>query len=213
MTSYDPDETFDGSNWESLNRLSTQSFLTRLLDSDVDSDPDQCAWLSRRFRGPALDWVAQQLARQTPQVLFGSYDSYLNQVRQNFGVSDDGLRARRRGQLEDLKWNSVNLPVFFAEFDRLTSQLGITDDASKIATCRHKLPERVAKLLAEQALDFANYDTMRERLLTMWSLDPHRNTAVASTGAPRKRPRCGKCGIKGHQAAACRAAPKAPAKN
>lgn len=204
VSQYELDDCFDGSNWESLNRLSTQSFLARLIESDVDSDQDQCAWLARQFRGPALDYVAQQMARQTPAVFFANFDNFLLQVTRHFGISDDGLRARRRGQLEDLKWNSADLPVFFAEFDRLSSQLSITSDSARIAMVRSKLPERVQKLLAEQALDFSNYDTMRERLLTMWALDPHRNTSVRTEGAPRKRPRCGRGGKKGHAASDCR---------
>lgn len=198
---------FDGSDWEVLTRLSTQSFLTRLTDTEIDSDQDQCAWLCSHFRGAALDWVGQQLARRQPGVLFANYDAFLEDVRGHFGITDEGLRARRRGQLEELRWNSADLPVFFAEYDRLTSTLGISDDQSRISLLRTKLPEKVQKLLSEQALDFANYDTMRMRLLTMWSLDPHRNTAV-TPNAPRKRPKCGRCGKKGHAAANCKGTSK-----
>lgn len=199
---------FDGSNWETLTRLSTQSFLVRLTDGEIDSDIDQCAWLAQRFRGPALDWVGQRLANTPPATLFAGYDAFLEEVRNNFGISDGGLNARRRGQLEDLKWDHNDLPVFFAEFDRLTQSLSIAGDDAKISLLRHKLPNSVQKLLAEQALDFHDYATMRERLLTMWALDPHRNTAVTSgsSSAPRKRPRCGRCSKRGHTAADCRAA-------
>lgn len=191
---------FDGSNWENFARLATQATLARIVESDVTDDRDQSAWFAQRCRGPALDWVGNRLAANHD--LFDNYDNFLDEFRNAFGLSDDGLRARRRGDLDALKWQS-NLPVFFAEFDRLCSLLSINGDATRIAMVRTKLPIKVQSLLAEQALDFANYDTMRERLLTMWALDPGRKTAVTSSSQPKK-PRCGRCGKKGHSAADCR---------
>lgn len=203
-----PALSFDGSNWEDLNRLVMQSTLARLLESEVNSDAEQCAWLSRHFVGPPLDWVASQYAHDNTLFSGRTFQQYVSLVRQHFGISDDGLRARRRGQLEGLAWNASDLPTFFAEFDRLTAANLVTGDESKITLLRSKLPVHVQKLLAEQALDFANYDTMRERLLTMWSLDPNRNTAVRHSGAhsSRSRPKCGRCGKKGHKASECHAA-------
>lgn len=195
--------TFDGSNWEDLSRLVTQAKLARLTDADVDSVEAQGAWLGQRLRGPALDWFGEQYAAR-PGTFLSSFDDWTEQLRQQFGVSDDGLRARRRGQLEGLHWQP-ELPVFFAEFDRLTSLLGMTGNPARIALLRGKLPQHVQKLLAEQALDFHDYSTMRERLLTMWALDPTKNTAVHAS-ANRKRPKCGRCGKKGHAASDCRSA-------
>lgn len=194
--------TFDGSNWENFARLATQATLARIVETDVDTDRDQCAWFAQRCRGPALDWVGNRFAAN--HALFNNYDAFLTEFRNAFGLSDDGLRAHRRGQLEALKWQS-DLPVFFAEFDRLCSLLDINGNPVRIAMLRGKLPTKVQTLLSEQALDFADYATMRERLLTMWALDPNRNTAVASSSKPKK-PRCGRCGKKGHSAADCRGA-------
>jgi hypothetical protein len=177
---------FDGSNWESLSRLVTQAKL---------------ALLAARFDGPALDWFGQRY-QNTPAIL-DNFDTFIEEVRLAFGVNDEGLRAHRRGQLEALKWQS-DLPVFFAEFDRLTTQLGITGNTARIAMVRTKLPTPVQKLLAEQALDFHDYDTMRLRLLTMWALDPNRQTAVTPAPTKTKKPRCGRCGKKGHTAPDCR---------
>lgn len=196
--------TFDGSNWEDLTRLVTLSQLQFLQDEDYDDQPRrQCAYLASHFRGPALDWVGSVTAT-TPATL-NNFEGFVEAARNQFGISDQGLGAQRRGQLEGLKWQA-DLPVFFAEFDRLTHLLGLTGDAVRIALVRSKLPVSVQKLMAEQALDFANYDTMRERLLTMWNLDPGRRSAdpVVPVTSTKKRPRCGKCGKKGHKAVDCR---------
>jgi hypothetical protein len=200
-SSKDSDITFDGSNWEALPRLVTQAKLALLLDSQVADSKDQSAWLAARFRGAALDWLGQRLSHEP--ALLDSFDLFVIQVQQGFGVTDDGLQAHRRGQLEALKW-CADLPVFFADFDRLTTQLNISGNSTRIALVRNKLPTSVQKLLAEQALDFANYETMRERLLTMWALDPNRQTAVTPAPSKKGKPRCGRCGKKGHTAPDCR---------
>lgn len=205
--------TFDGSNWQDLTRLVTLCQLKFLqtaaatADDEVDpyvTDQSRCAYLSTSLTGPALDWVGQVYAANNH--IFTDYEGFVESLRNAFGVSDAGLGAQRRGQLEGLKWNT-DLPVFFSEFDRLTQLLSLTGDATRIALLRNKLPTHVQKLLAEQALDFANYDTMRERLLTMWALDPGRAIAQpggGSNSSTKKRPRCGRCGKKGHTASDCR---------
>jgi hypothetical protein len=196
--------TFDGSNWEDLTRLVTLSRLAFLQDSDyTDNHPAQCGHLARHFRGPALDWVGS--ASEANANIFTDFEGFVSGVRNAFGVSDEGLSAQRRGQLEALKWQS-DLPIFFAEFDRLTHLLMLTGDAVKIALVRSKLPVHVQKLLAEQALNFANYETMRERLLTMWNLDPSRRIAEPgpTAGSSSRKPRCGRCGKRGHTAPDCR---------
>jgi len=204
----DVDVAFDGSNWEDLTRLVTLANLYILQNADDydDNEPAKCALLASKFRGPALDWVGNTYAANTR--LMTSFDGFVTAVRNAFGVSEDGLRAQRRGQLEGLLWQA-DLPVFFAEFDRLTHQLGVDQNATRIALLRAKLPTHVQKLLSEQALDFHDYDTMRERLLTMWSLDPSRRISQGHgppiiSKTPNKRPRCGRCGKRGHVAADCR---------
>lgn len=192
---------FDGSNWESLPRIVTQAKLALLLDSQVAGSKDQSAWVAARFRGPALDWLGQRLS--VSPTLLNNFEAFVTEVQQAFGVTDDGLKAHRRGQLEALRWQT-DLPVFFAEFDRLTTQLDVNGNATRIALVRSKLPNSVQKLLSEQALDFSDYGTMRERLLTMWALDPNRQTVVHLTPKQKGKPRCGRCGKKGHTAPDCR---------
>lgn len=200
--------TFDGSNWQDLTRLVTAARLKFLQTGNTEDDPydrddSKCAYLASRFTGPALDWVGQ--VYESNPATFDDYSQFVVAVRNAFGISDEGLGAQRRGQLETLKWQA-DLPVFFAEFDRLTQLLGLTGDATRIALVRGKLPLNVQKLLAEQALDFASYETMRERLLVMWSLDPGRSiTQGSGSQSTKKRPRCGRCGKKGHTASDCRA--------
>lgn len=211
-SSSETDLYFDGSNWQDLQRLVTSSRMKFLQTSNLDSDPYEndeakCAYLISHFRGPALDWAGQQY--DADPAVVDQWGAFIETVRNTFGVTDQGLSAQWRSQLEGLKWQS-DLPVFFAEFDRLTTLLALNGNETRIALVRNKLPVHVQKLLAEQALNFADYATMRERLLTMWALDPNRYTAVtvggsSSTQPKTKRPRCGRCGKRGHTASDCRA--------
>jgi hypothetical protein len=202
MTESDLQLTFDGSNWEDLDRLVTQATIASILDEDLVAPRARSAWLGKHFAGPALDWLGTAVVPDGS--VLNNFDDFVWLVRNTFGVTAQGLHAHRRSQLEGLKWMS-DLPVFFAEFDRLTIALGIGGNDARIALLRGKLPTQVQKLLAEQALDFADYGTMRERLLTMWALDPNKHTAVGSSTKPKKT-KCGRCGKKGHAAPDCRSA-------
>lgn len=189
---------FDGSNWEDLDRMIGLAKFQFLQDSEYDDDaPKRCAYLAGRFQGPALDW-AVQLQSSNPAI-FENFDGFIVAVKEAFGIEQNNIGALRRKALDELRW-SDSTPVFFAEFDRLTFSLGITGHQTKIAMVQAKLPVSLKAELARQALDFANYDTMRERLNTMWALDPHR-----SSGSAAKKPRCGSCGKRGHLAADCKA--------
>lgn len=186
----------------------TVSRMEFLQSASLDDDPyatheARCARLVADFRGPALDWAGMEYDANNQ--VFNNFDNFVTSVRNAFGISDEGLGAQRRSELEGLRWDGDNLPVFFAEFDRICRQLHLAGDDTKIALLRSKLPLNVQKLLSEQALNFANYDTMRERLLTMWNLDPGRQTSVTGSATRKKKPRCGRCGKKGHTASDCRA--------
>jgi hypothetical protein len=191
---------FTGSNWEDLDRLIALAKFHFLIDDDFDdNEPRRCAHLSKSFGGPALDWSSSTYAAQP--AIFEDFDGYILALKQAFGVEANGIQALRRNQLDALRWG-VNVPVFFAEYDRLTFQLGITDHGTRIVMLNSKLPLALRTELARQALDFANYETMRERLITMWALNPH-GAGPAQEG-PQKVRRCGACGKKGHDAANCR---------
>lgn len=196
---------FNGSNWEDLDRIIALSRFQFFQSSEYDDDDlRKCAYLATQFEGPALDWAVN--THSTSAATFQDFDGFVVACKQAFGVEDTGITALRRQALDDLKW-SRDVPVFFSEFDRLTLQLNITDHGTKIVMVRAKLPTTILKLLAEQALDFANYETMRERLITMWALDPTPGGRGPSSAAPKK-PRCGSCGKKGHTASNCRGGSK-----
>lgn len=190
---------FNGSNWQELNRLVAQARFHFLQDDDFDDNaPRQCAYLAARFEGPALDWVASRT--NTNIALFSHYDTFITEIRQAFGIADNNITALLRRELDQLTWQP-EVPIFFAEFDRITLALEITSHETRIAMVESKLPPHLKVLLAQQALSFANYDTMRERFNCMWALDPTRGKNVTGKKA---RPRCGQCGKKGHAATDCK---------
>jgi len=191
---------FNGSNWEDLDRLIALSRFHFLQDDDNDdNEPRKCAYLASFFEGPALDWAASQYADQP--ALFESWDGFIVAVKQVFGVEANNVTALRRKALDELRW-STDVPVFFANFDRLTHQLNIDAHGTKIAMLQAKLPVSLKEELARQALSFENYETMRERLNTMWAMNPHKHVDAI----PTRRPRCGNCGKRGHTASDCRKA-------
>lgn len=202
-TQDDGELKFNGSNWQALNRVVALARFQFAQDDDYDDSPRrQCAYVASRFDGAALDWAATTSAT-TPAVM-NDFDGFIEAARQAFGIADNNITALLRRDLDQLRWTD-DVPVFFAEFDRLTLGLGITSHETRCAMVEQKLPQNMKQRLAEQALSFANYDTMRERFNCMWALDPTRGQATGTT----KRPRCGNCGKKGHQASECRGSSKA----
>lgn len=197
---------FHGNNWEDLDRIVALAKFEFLQNDDYDdNDVRKCAYLSQRLAGPALDWVTNTYTSSAAS--FEEFDGFIVALKQAFGVEANSIQAIRRRGLDDLRWG-VNVPVFFAEFDRLTFQLNITDHGTKIMMVQTKLPVSVKTLLAQQALDFANYETMRERLITMWALAPTNTSGVGGPSSVTKKPRCGSCGKKGHSAPDCRGGSK-----
>jgi len=193
--------SFSGSNWEDLDRLVALCTFRFSRDEAFNNNPrGRCGLLCSHFTGPALDWAVNIMNNE--QATMDNWTGFITACKQAFGVEANGIQALRRNLLDKLHYGR-DVPVFFAEFDRLTLQLGITDHGTKIVMVRGKLPPHVLKLLAEQALDFHNYETMRERLITMWALDPGHTPGENSFRAP-ERPRCGNCGKKGHKAPDCR---------
>jgi hypothetical protein len=190
---------FRGSNWEDLDRLVGLARFRFLQDDDYDdNEPRRCGYVAESYAGPALDWVTSTFASEPN--LFDNFDQFINRTKETFGVESLNIQALRRQQLDALKWGK-DVPVFFSEFDRLTRQLNLTSDQTRIVMVRQKLPLSIMEEFARQSLDFTNYDTMRERLNTMWALDPHRDQR--KEGEITKKPRCGSCGKKGHVAANC----------
>ncbi len=193
------DYHFNGSNWQELNRLVAQARFHFAQDDDYDdNEPRKCAYLAQRYEGAALDWVASTSGGD-PNTL-GTFTEFVEATRRAFGIADNNITALLRRDLDQLVWHA-DVPVFFSEFDRLTLALGITSNETRCAMIEQKLPLHLKIRLAEQALSFANYDTMRERFNCMWAMDPSRGHRP-----PGKKPRCGSCGKKGHTAPDCRSA-------
>jgi hypothetical protein len=201
FTPEDDDPKFNGSNWQVLNRVVALSRFAFAQDDDYDDNEGRrIAHLAQRYEGPALDWVASH-GGGDPGAM-GTFDEFVIATREAFGVADNNITALIRRELDQLTWQT-EVPVFFAEFDRLTSALLITSHETRCALVEQKLNATMKARFAEQGLTFSNYETMRERCNLMWALDPTRNKA-ATQG--RKKPRCGSCGKKGHIASDCRKA-------
>lgn len=167
---------FDGTNWQELNRQVALAKFQFMQDSDYDDDnPRRCAYLASCYEGPALDWVTS--AHTNNPAIFNSFEGFITATRQAFGIADNNITALLRRELDQLQWN-VDVPVFFAEFDRITLALGITSHETRVAMVEAKLPQSMKILLATQALSFSNYDTMRERFNCMWAMDPTRGKTV-----------------------------------
>lgn len=198
-TSSVPSLTFSGHDWENLNRLVALAKFEFLRNDDyirtdgTANESARCAYLAQSFTGPALDWVAS--IHSTNPAAFTSFDGFVLAVRQGFGVAEDNIRSLCLTKLDDLRWAS-DVPVFFAELDRLFLALAITGHDTRIAHVTSKLPPDVKRSLADQGRTFNNYDTMREFLNTRWALMPK------SHHGPKSK--CGNCGKKGHDASACR---------
>jgi hypothetical protein len=198
---------FHGANWEDLDRITALARFKFMQSEDYDEASARCAYLASFFEGPALDWAAT-IYGSAPQT-FQDFDGFIIAVKQAFGVEANNITALRRKALDELRWSS-DVPVFFADFDRITFQLGIVDHATKIAMVSAKLPLHLKELLATQALSFENYETMRERFNTMWALNPHKAIDSVPTRSTTKpaRIKCSACGKKGHRAEVCRSKTK-----
>ena len=157
----------------------------------------QSGYLITRFRGAALDW-AVAVSQSNPRTLI-NFRGFVTACKEHFGISDETVQIMRRGELDSLRWGH-DVAVFFAEFDRLTFGLGINSDEAKITMVSSKLPAHVNKLLAEQALVFNSYSTMRQRIITMWALGAFGKSTDAAT--------CSMCGKRGHNASNCRSLTK-----
>jgi hypothetical protein len=201
-SSSENDITFHGNDWQVLNRVVALARFKFAQDSDYDVGTDldytkQNTYLASRFEGPALDWAAHTYGANR-DLFRGPFDQFVVTVRETFGIHEGNITALLRTELDVLQWNT-NVPVFFAEFDRLSATLGITSHSERIILLQGKLPANIKQRFMEQALSFASYDTMRDRCFAMWALDPTRGKSIA-----KAKSRCGSCGKKGHAASECR---------
>ncbi|KAH8747284.1 hypothetical protein F5883DRAFT_244653 [Diaporthe sp. PMI_573] len=140
-------------------KTSKGSWASQLLSSSktpttTTSRSNVAPILRPRSRGPPSTGPSQP--RQLTKTPFDDFDRFVVAVKQAFGVEATGITALRRRALEELKWGR-DVPVFFAEFDRLTLQLAQTSHETRILLVREKLPLSLKSELARQALEFHNY--------------------------------------------------------
>jgi hypothetical protein len=202
---------FNGSNWEDLNRHIALAKLQFLWDSDysmdapggtnrVPNEEARCAFLASKFDGPALDWVQAQTAQNFS--IFRTWYGFITLVRNAFGVDDDNIKVLCQGKLDNLRFGQ-DVPIFFSEIERYFTAIGITGDDTKITIVMQKLPQTVKHMLADQGLQFHNYDTMKKRLLTRWAMQASLHTTT-SRNPSHGKVKCENCGKKGHTASVCR---------
>jgi hypothetical protein len=202
----EPPVTFDGSNWADLLQLTDLVELRSKFDDDLDTDPKKCAYLATKFRGPALEWASKQLTANSG--LHAQFSGYVLALRLNFGLDDEAMMVRHRILLDQLTWSN-NAPLFFAEFESLCSRCNILEPAAKKALLDNKLPVAYRQKLADLGLAIVDWSTLKERIMTIWLLQPSNQTKIETgdTNRPaskKKRTRCSKCGKRGHEAKECR---------
>lgn len=193
-----PDEVFfDGSNWDDLDRLITVAKFLVLLDKDLDGDSAEVPLISTGLRGAALDWLIANSTASPPKDV-STTAKLKNQLEAAFGITT-GLRTTRyRQQLAELKFDHLDLSTFFADFNRLTQQLGMIGDSSRIMALNEKLPPSIKVDMAKLGLAGMTYDTARDRIMAMGL------QGAFGTVAKANRPKCQNCGKRGHKTTDCR---------
>lgn len=202
----DPEIIFTGEDWPALMHLVELSRLQFDQDDDYDDNqPRRCAYLASRFRGTALEWYANERATNT--ALMNDFDTFVQTVRNHFGITDAAVSLRNKLELENLRM-TADLPAFFGRFETLTLRLALTNDATRIELLRPKILMKYKEAIASSGLDYVTYPSLKDRISTMWAMDPHRTTAIGepstSANAKKKKSKCGKCGKRGHTAGECR---------
>jgi hypothetical protein len=196
---------FDGSNWQDFSRLVTLARLHRTSGTEVDSDLTQSTWVARQFTGPALDWMTGILLVES--TLLNDFNAFQERLRAHFGITDELVLAHQRTQLDALKWRQ-DAPTFFAEFERLAHACGMGgENSGKVTLLVSKIPDKQRTILARQVPSPTTFAEYRSRLLTLWVNDP--TSAGNATDKEAAKPKCGKCGKKGHTASNCHSSIKA----
>lgn len=202
----DPEIVFTGEDWAALLHLVELSKLHFDQDDDYDDNqPRRCAFLASRFRGTALEWFANERSMDT--ALMNDFDTFVQSVRVHFGITDGAVTLRNKLELENLQM-TADLPTFFGRFETLTLRLGLTADAVRTELLRPKILMKYKESLAITGLDYTTYASLKDRISTMWAMNPHRQHAIGepsiALSSKKKKPRCGKCGRRGHTAGDCR---------
>jgi hypothetical protein len=162
-------------------------------------DEAKSAFLASHFRGPALDWLANQILSVTPSPL-ANFSAFQASVRNAFGVSADRQQVLAQERLGAFKQKG-DLLVFLAEFEGLCTQAGLNSDISRMTLLMPKLEPFYANALRTSGQLLATYTQIKACLGNLYVRQP---AQAGPAEAVRKRGKCGKCGKKGHTALQCR---------
>jgi hypothetical protein len=199
-----PAISFNGVDYDDFLQLVGHTEIVAIFEpTKFDSDQKKVAYAASHFTGSALQWLLDQGPFVTGTTFFASWSNFQQLVQTSCcGITDsDVLHIQRATKLDDLKLGK-DLPLFFAEFERLTRLLGTTSSQTRMAMIRAKLPRYYQDALAANGIAHGSYQSLKTYLLNVWSMRP-----PANQNPPK--PKCGKCGKKGHKTESC----TAPAKN
>jgi hypothetical protein len=193
-----PPLTFTGVDYDDFLQLVGHTEIVAIFDPQkFDTDSKKVAYTAAHFTGSALQWLLDQGPFMEGSTFFASWQNFQQLVQTSCcGATDsDVLKIQRTHKLDNLKLGQ-DLPLFLAEFERLTRLLGISGNSGRLAILRPKLSRFYQEALAHNGVAHAEYQEMKDYLLNVWTMRP------ASEAKPPK-PKCGKCGKKGHKADAC----------
>lgn len=200
-----PDRVFDGVDYDQFLQLAGHIEFAAIYNPDkFDSDRKKCAYAAAHFRGAAMTWVLGRAPFVEGSTVLDNWGNFQALVMSSCCglTTDDHLREQRQRNLEALRVTHDDVPTFFAEFERLTANMGTTSDVSRLALLRPKLPAYYLEALATNGQVFDRYQRVKTFCINVWTLRPSRTRT--NPGTERATLKCAKCGKKGHDAVACR---------
>jgi len=183
-------------------------FLTIIrLEIQADTDDDmhdghRAARLASRLTGPALDWfIASSLIQPN---LNSSYDVLSQSLRDNFGLSSAQYQAGVRLQLANVRQGSMDLLEFLSLLSTLATVSGLGQDPTLLAIAPGKLAPKYQTAIAMSGTIFSSWDRMRTFLINVYAQDPPSAPQLMEPRSKTRKPKCGKCGKRGHTTDVCR---------
>jgi len=187
---------FDG-NPVDLDRFLAHCSVILLTEmADTANSGEKCAVIAKRLRGPALDWLASNLASDVG--LLGDLDKFKAKLKAAFGVTGAQETIRIRGELEALRMQGDTL-MFFTEFEGYLQTLGIHSDLSRLQILLPKLSPPLRQALHQSGQAINTYAQMRNFCVNIYVMTP----AGRDPDKQRRKAKCGTCGKKGHTSGQC----------
>ena len=195
-------ETFSGSPLELDRFLSVQRSLIG-ADTDVDATANtQALRLAAALRGPALDWYIATAPHQ-PGIV-SDIANLERALRDMFGLSNGQRQAGFRLQFGESRQGATDLLEYLAHISALATVSGCGNDPTLLAVVPGKLAPRYQLALANSGRLWASWNDMRTFLANVYAQDPQSALALAEPRKTSRKPKCGKCGKRGHTAEVCR---------